>query len=124
MSTINDRINILIESLGIKKAEFADRLHLSPAFVTLLCSGKRAPSDRTILDICREFSVSQAWLVDGEGEMFVSRSRNEEIALVVNSIMAESDDSFRKRFLSLICDMTPEQLQVLADFAKKLTQNP
>lgn len=124
MSTINTRISEIISSLGIKKSVFAERLHISPAWVTMLCNGERTPSDRTIADICREFGVSQAWLVDGEGEMFVARSRNEEIALVVNSIMAESDDSFRKRFLAMICELSPAQWELLHDFIKKLTRDP
>ena len=77
---MNERIKQLISSMNIKRAEFARRLSLSQPFVSELCSGAKAPSDRTILDICREFGVSETWLRTGEGEMFIHLSRDEEIA--------------------------------------------
>lgn len=67
---MNNRIKVLIKALEIKKVDFARRLNISQSFVSDMCSGKSKPSDRTILDICREFNVSEKWLRTGEGEMF------------------------------------------------------
>lgn len=108
METVNERIAFLIKDLGIKRSAFAERLHVSGAFITGLCSGIRNPSDRTLSDICREFNVSLAWLQDGIGEMYVQRSANEELALLVTDIMSDADDSFRKRFISLLMALPPE----------------
>lgn len=120
---MKDRIKDLRKALGLNQKEFGSRLNIAQTTVACYENGSRALTERTIADICREFGVSQAWLVDGEGEMFVARSRNEEIALVVNSIMAESDDSFRKRFLAMICELSPAQWELLHDFIKKLTRD-
>ena len=68
---MNERIKKILEELGLKKVEFAERLHISRPYASELCSGAKAPSDRTISDICREFGVREAWLRTGEGEMFV-----------------------------------------------------
>lgn len=120
MSTINDRIALLIKDKGLKRTEFAERLHVSGPFISMICSGTKVPSDRTISDICREFGVSLAWLQDGEGEMYVQRSQNEQLALMVADLMAESDDSFRKRFVSAFLAFPPDKLAVLEEFINSL----
>ena len=70
MDNIGERIGELIESLGIKKVRFAERLKIDQSYVTQLTTGKRNPSDRTISDICREFNVREEWLRNGNGKMF------------------------------------------------------
>ena len=104
MNTINDRIAYLIKDLGITKTKFAETINLSQPFVSAVCSGSKMPSDRTISDICREFNVSLAWLEDGEGEMYVQRSENERMALMFTDVLAEADESTRKRGIAAALD--------------------
>ena len=85
---MNERISYIIKSLGIKKVEFAKALNVSGAFVSQMCSGDGAPSDRTIADICRIFNVNEAWLRTGIGEPFIQLSREEEIASILGSAIA------------------------------------
>lgn len=108
MEDINNRIDLLIKDLGITKTRFAESLHVSSQFISSLCSGAKQPSERTISDICREFNVSLDWLQSGNGEMYVQRSANEELGLMVASLMAEADESFRKRFVSAMLELPPE----------------
>ena len=77
---MNERIKKILEELGLKKVEFAERLHISRPYASELCSGAKSPSDRTISDICREFGVREAWLREGEGEMFVQDTQSEQVA--------------------------------------------
>ena len=120
MGTISERIAFLIKNQDLTQAKFADLLHLTQAYVSRICSGAKQPSDRTISDICRVFSVSEAWLRDGVGEMYVRRSANEELAILVNDLMSDADESFRKRFVSLLLALPPESWATIEDFAKKL----
>lgn len=116
LSSINERIAYLIDASGLTKTAFANRVNLSQPFISGICSGTKSPSDRTISDICREFGVSQTWLQTGEGEMFLPRSKNEELALMVADLMAETDDSFRKRFVSAFLAFPPDKMAVLEEF--------
>ena len=81
MPTINNRIVELIDIFGIKKIQFAEKLGISTAYASQLCSGVRTPSDRTIADICREFNVRREWLETGEGPMKLPEPE-EELELV------------------------------------------
>lgn len=121
MDTINERIAFLVSALGISKTKFAERLNISPSFVTRICAGNKTPSDRTISDICREFNVSLAWLESGEGEMYVQRSENERMAMLFNDVLAEADESTRKRGIAAALDMPPEFWDNILEYAKKIT---
>lgn len=122
MQTIGDRISLVIKRSGLTKTKFAEQLHLSQQFISSLCSGAKQPSDRTIADICREFNVSEVWLRDGSGEMFVTRTMNQELAVMVNELMTESDESYRKRFVAALLELPPEFWPELERFLKKLAE--
>ena len=123
MGTINERFAFLIKDQGLTQTKIADSLHLTQSHVSGLCSGAKNLSDRTISDICRVFCVSEARLRDGVGEMYVRRSANEELAILVNDLMSDADESFRKRFVSLLLALPPESWAAVEDFAKKLQKN-
>ena len=122
MQTIGERISLVIKRSGLTKTKFAEQLHLSQPFVSGICSGAKQPSDRTIADICREFNVSEAWLRDGVGDMEVKRTMNQELALMVNELMTESDESYRKRFVAALLDLPPEFWPELKRFLEKLAE--
>lgn len=67
--------------------------------------------------------MSLAWLQDGVGEMYVQRNANEELGLLVADIMSDADDSFRKRFISLLMALPPEKWAVIEDFVTDLQKN-
>ena len=71
MSTIGERINLLIKQKEKNRSKFAERIGVTPAYVTMLIAGKNEPSDLVITAICREFRVNEDWLRTGTGEMFV-----------------------------------------------------
>ena len=120
MGTINERFAFLIKDQGLPQAKIADSLHLTQSHVSGLCSGAKNLSDRTISDICRVFGVSEAWLRDGVGEMYVRRSANEELAILVNDLMSDADESFRKRFVTALMELPPEFWPDFEAFLKKL----
>ena len=122
MQTIGERISLVIKRSGLTKTKFAEQLHLSQQFISSLCSGAKQPSDRTVADICREFNVSEAWLRDGVGDMEVKRTMNQELALIINELMTESDESYRKRFVAALLELPPEFWPELKRFLEKLAE--
>lgn len=119
MEQLNERISALISALGLKKTAFADKLNVSQAFVSQLCSGVKQPSDRTIADICREFNVNEHWLRTGEGEMFIKLSRGEEISAFMGDILSGEPD-FRARLIAALSRLTAEQWKQLEGIADTL----
>lgn len=74
---LQKRLSQLISSLGIKKIDFARRIGFSQAYVSMLLTGQRkAPSDRFVDAVSREFQVSPEWLTEGKGDMFLYTSED------------------------------------------------
>lgn len=119
LERLNDRIKKLIETIGIKKIDFAKKLNVSQAFVSQLCSGASQPSDRTISDICREFGVSEEWLRTGEGEMFVPMTRDEEIASFMGDLLSGRPD-FRSKLISVLARLSPAEWELIEKMVNRL----
>lgn len=112
MSEINTRIAAVIQASGLTKTAFAERVKVSQQHISRLAKDG-TPSDRTIVDICREFGVSEHWLRTGEGEMFVRLSREEEITKFAMSIVRNPDSEFQRQLLATMAKLEPAQWQLM-----------
>ena len=99
---MNDRIKHIRKSLHMTQDEFATKIGLSRNFIAQVENGTKNPSDRTVSDICREFDVNEEWLRNGTGEMFVQKSKDEQIAEMLADIQKEGDASFKHRLISAL----------------------
>lgn len=66
---MNLRFKQVRESKGLSQQEFAKRLGLQRNSISLIETGNRNPSDRTINDVCKIFRINECWLRTGEGKM-------------------------------------------------------
>lgn len=121
-SNFSDRLSELIDTLGIKKVNFADRIKVDQSYVTQLTSGKRNPSDRLLDAICREFSVNETWLRTGEGDMFTETSKEDQLYAFMGDVMQGAPD-FRRQLLSVLSRMTPEEWALLEKKAWELVES-
>lgn len=124
VSEISERISTVVASVGLTKSAFAQRLNLSQPFVSRLCSGVSVPSDRTILDICREFRVQEPWLRTGEGEMFAPQDQDAEIAEFMADVLSDVEPSFRRRFVAALSRLSPDDWALVERFARSLAADP
>ena len=118
---MNKRINEIVKKSGLTKTDVAKRLGFSQPFVSRICSGESLPSDRTIVDICREFGCDEVWLRTGEGEPFRQETRQEMIMRFAAQTVKGSDE-FRKAFVAALAKLEPEDWQNLAVIFEKLNE--
>lgn len=117
MNNMNDRIKEIRKSEGLTQVEFAKRIGLSRNYIGLIEIGKRAPSDRTIFDICRVFSVNEKWLRTGEGEMFTGRKK--EMFDFFTSTFGGLTDQ-QTKVISIMARLTDEQLEIIQNMANEM----
>ena len=117
---MNTRIAYIRKESNITQQEFADRLGLTKNYVSLIETGGRNPSDRTISDICREFNCNEVWLRTGEGDPFQEESRQEQIMRFATQTVNGSDE-FKKAFVSMLAKMDAEDWENLAKLFRKLS---
>jgi len=104
---LKDRILALRKSLNLTQQAFADRLGIKRGAVANYEVGRNIPADSVISLICREFGVSETWLRTGAGEMYADRSREEEMAALVHSLMADRPESFRSALITTLLRFDP-----------------
>lgn len=100
--------------------KFALRLGLSRNFINQVENKKKNVSDRTILDICREYHVNEEWLRNGTGEMFLPSDRKSDIDKLTKQLLDEEDDSFKNRFVSMLANLSVEEWEFLEKRAREL----
>ena len=118
-SDVGPRLGELVKALGMKKVRFAEQVGVDQSYVTQLTKGIRQPSDLLVTSICREFNVNETWLRTGEGEMFVQKTRAQEIDEFISDILKGEPD-FRQQLVSLLARMTPEEWKLLERKALEL----
>ena len=121
--TINERIKEIRRSSGLSQTDFAEHLGTTRGVITNLEGEKTSPNEPFIKLICREFNVNEDWLRTGEGEMKQKLTRYQEIAEFMGVVMHDSDDSPRKRFVSIISKLSVYEWQLLAEIAKKMAED-
>jgi transcriptional regulator with XRE-family HTH domain len=118
--TYNERVRALRKELGLTLQAFGDRLGVTRATVSRIENGVNNLSDQMVVSICREYGVSEEWLRDGVGEMFVPVTRNEKIARFAGELMKDETPEFRRQLVEILADLDDDGWEALACFAEKL----
>lgn len=115
MASINDRIKTLINSIGKTKTEIARTLDVTPAYLSKLIK-TGTPSDMFISNLCRNYNVDEEWLRTGEGEMFVIRSDEEEIAAFLGDVLSEEGETYKKQLILALANLSDEGWRGIKEF--------
>lgn len=118
---MKERMFNLRKKLGLGQEEFGRRIGITRSSVSGFESGRRNPSDQTIISICREFNVNETWLRTGEGEMFVEMELEDELMQWAGTVLASKPDDFRKRFVRMLSRLSENEWELLTKMAQELT---
>lgn len=102
--------------LKINQTDFAKKILLTQNFFTRVENNQRNLSDRSILDICREYNVNEEWLRNGDGEIFIEQS-TENLDLIAEEYkLSDLSKSVMSKFLA----MDGENRDTILNFVKEL----
>lgn len=120
------RLKKLRNELEMTQQEFADILGTARGNISAYEVGKNAPSDAVISLICKtdfpKGRVNETWLRTGEGEMFIEASRDEQIAAFVGGILKDEEDTFQKKFISMLAALDESDWEVLQKMVELLQE--
>lgn len=125
MQEMKDRIISIRKESGLTQEEFGKELNLSQNYVWMLESGKRAPSARTIIDLCKKFQISEEWLRTGEGEMKAPMTKQAEIATITAQLFHKEETApetynFLIELNKYLLQLDETQMQAVLDMIRKL----
>lgn len=124
MMTQGERIKHLRkEVLHLTLDKFGDKLGVTKMTISRLENEVNNLTDQMCKSICREFNVSEAWLRDGSGDMFIPRTRNQIIGDFLNSVMEDNDNSFRNAFIEALSKLDEPEWLVLEKIADEIAAN-
>jgi len=121
-ATLNERVKLLRKTLDLTMEKFGERLGVKKNSISQIESGKNSLTEQMIKSICREFDVDEEWLRNGTGSMFIERTRDEEIAKFIGTIQSVDDDSFMKKFISMLAKLDESEWKLLEKMALRLTK--
>ena len=99
---MNNRIRAVRKAVDLTQQEFAQKIGSTQNILANYEIGRRNPSSSVINNICKTFNVNEEWLRTGDGEMFIQRSEEEEIANLVYDLLDPKDDDFYNAVLALV----------------------
>ena len=117
---MKDRIKTLRKTLKMTQQEFADRIGIKRNTVGLYEIGQSGISDTVIRAICSEFDVNEEWLRTGSGEMFREVDTEARFSEWAGRVLAGRDETFQKRFVTMMMSLTEDQWRLLEEKARML----
>lgn len=121
--TENERVREIRKVKGLTMRQFGEKIGVVGSTISDIENGRRNLNRQNLLAICREFRVNEDWLRTGEGEMFVEPDEDEEIARFVGDILSGQPD-FRRRLISVLSRMTPDEWALLEEKTLEFQENP
>ncbi len=107
-----ERLKKIRNALNLTQNEFAEQLRLQRNTISLLETGKRNPSERTIDDICNIFNVSKEYLLNGIEPMFIQTPSG-----IMEQLKKEFDlDEFSFNLVHEYLKLDPAQREKVRDF--------
>ena len=121
---MNERIKQIRKDAGLTQEKFAERIGLKQNSIALIESGKRTPSEQTVLSICREFKVRQEWLRTGDGDPYKEALPDKKLAAFIGDISDGDSDDFRRRFMEMLAGLDPADWELLERMDEKKRGEP
>lgn len=120
--TQGERVRALRKDLSLTLEKFGWALGVGKTAISKIENDERNLTDQMILSICREYNVSEEWLRDGTGEMFIPVTRDEEIEIFIGNVLKDEPDNFKKRLISVLAKLSEHEWEVLEEKARWLVQ--
>jgi transcriptional regulator with XRE-family HTH domain len=117
---MNERIKQLRKHLGLNQTEFGARIGVKQTTIAGYERGASTPLDAVVSAICREFNVSERWLREGEGEMFLPQDDADELMALAGRFLGSNPTETQMRFARAVFTMTPQELELITRKAREL----
>lgn len=113
---MKDRIKALRERLGKSQDEFGKDIGLTRNYISLIENGQRNLSDQSIKVLCSLYDVNEKWLRTGNGEMFIPKTKNEQINEMLIDVLKCEDSDFKKRLITALSKLDDTGWNALEKF--------
>ena len=103
--TENERIKQVRKSLNLTLEAFGARVGVKKSAMSKIENGQSGVTEQMRRSVCREFGVSEEWLLTGEGEMFTNTLSHELDAAVSRYHLTHKDRILIEKYMELPLDI-------------------
>lgn len=120
---INQRILQLRKHLKLNQTEFGKSIGVSRGVINNIDLNVVDASTKPLLlqQIVKEYNVDPYWLETGEGEMFLPTTKDDAIMQFAATVLADKEDSFRRRFVTMLSNLSDDGWKFLEKTLDELT---
>lgn len=117
------RVHTVRQYFGLSMQAFGDRLGLAKSTISSIES-RNSLTDQVGKLISVEFGVSYAWLMDGQGEMLLPSTKQNDLAKLYKAVFEEPHGGIKSKIISLLANLPEEHWKVIADIAERIACEP
>ncbi len=123
--TQGERVHEIRKHFGLTMEKFGEKLGVKKTSISNIENGIRGLTEQMTLSICRVFGVNEAWLRNGEGEMFEQLLAEDEVAAYVAELL-DPDNPFADLIIEIMrtySQLDPVSQAALKKFSEHLVEN-
>ena len=87
---MNERIRLVRKTLKLSQAEFAKRMGMHGAALSMIEVGENTLTEKNVKLACMTFNINEDWLRTGEGEMFDTSIYEKEFFEIYENLLPET----------------------------------
>lgn len=122
--TQGERVKEIRKALGLTLEKFGNEIGLKKNSVSQIENGVNELTEANLMAICRADwhgnLVNENWLRTGDGKMFLSPTREDEIAKMTSNLFKEEESSLKSRLILALSRLDEDEWAVLEKIAKEL----
>jgi Helix-turn-helix. len=120
---MNLRIKSIRDHLKLKQNEFAEKLGIKQSSLSSIENVSVNVSPRVLKDVCASFNVNKNWLLNGEGDMFITLTREDEIVIWASRLVRKDcNNEFAKNFARVLSRLDDSEWALLEKMAYMMVE--
>ena len=119
---MDERLKELRGVLNMTQQEFADALKIKRNTIAKYETGRGEPIDAVVALICQRFDVREEWLRKGEGAMFATKNRDEEVAAFIKNALQKENAGFQRSLIAVMSRMSVQEWEIIERKARELLE--
>ncbi len=120
--TPGERVKKIRKEKKLTLEKFGERVGVTKQTISRIENGINSLTEQMIISICREFDINEEWLRNGSGDMDAEITKEDYIVNFVSKILKTQDDSFKKRYISMLSRLDEKGWEALEHVATAMQQ--
>lgn len=105
--------------LNLSRVKFGEPIGMSDSEIKNVENGITQLKENKIPLICATYNVSDNWLRTGEGDIFLPKTRGQEISEIVKSASTNDPEEAVKFFTNLLSEMSDAEILLMYEVFKR-----